>query len=110
MGSEVTEVTSETLDRFVKSKKLALIDCWAEWCMPCRRLSPILAKLATEMGDQVAFGKLDVDDNQKVARNFGIMGIPAMLIFNNGNLVDKIVGVKSKRYLAKVLKKRIESL
>jgi thioredoxin 1 len=107
MNGKVEEVTSKTFDQFIKKKKGVLIDCWAAWCMPCRRVSPIVEKLANLMGEKVAFGKLDVDDNRGIAMRFGIMGIPTLLIFKNGELVEKIVGVKSKRYLTKVLNKYV---
>jgi thioredoxin 1 len=109
MSNEVKEITSKTFDQFIAENKVVLIDCWAPWCGPCRWVSPIVEKLANLMGEKVAFGKLDVDDNRGIARKFGIMGIPTLLMFNNGKLVEKIVGVKSKRHISKVLKRQIES-
>ena len=92
---EITDATlaaklSEAGDRPV------LVDCWAEWCPPCRMLSPIIDSIAAESGGRWVIGKLDVDQNQQTAAKFRIDGIPAMLIFKRGELVEKLVGLQPK--------------
>lgn len=80
-----------------------LVDCFATWCGPCRMLSPIIDELASEVSDY-SFYKLDVDKNENVAREYGIMSIPTLLIFENGELKEKLVGFKSKDELKEILK------
>ena len=94
--SMVKEITDETFDEFVGNNDMVVVDCWAAWCGPCRILSPIVEKLSMENAD-IAFGKLDVDQNMKVPRKYGIRGIPTLLYFKGGNLVNKTVGVMPKK-------------
>jgi thioredoxin 1 len=88
-------INEENFEDFVKKNKVAVIDFWAPWCMPCRALAPIMEELEKEM-DSVAFGKVNVDENVSLARKFGIMSIPTILIFLNGEEVDRIIGYVSK--------------
>ena len=83
---------------------LVVIDCWAPWCMPCRILGPVIEELAGELEGKVVFGKLDVDDNVSTAQNYGVMSIPTLLVFKNGELIDQMVGALPKG----ALKGRIE--
>ena len=92
---KVKVVTNENFDSTVKSNALTIIDCWAEWCGPCRMFSPIIDELAEEYS-KVTFGKLNVDENQTIARRFGIMSIPTTLFFREGELIDTVVGAVSK--------------
>ena len=75
-----------------------VVDCWAAWCAPCRFLSPVIEQLAGERKD-VAFGKLDVDQNKMVAIKYGIMSIPTLLYFKNGKLVNRTVGALPKQMI-----------
>src|SRR6266853_6067604 len=77
-----------------------LVDCWAEWCGPCRMIAPVLDELAAESGGRYQIAKLNVDENPRTASQFDIRSIPTMLIFKNGALVDRIVGVQSKQAIA----------
>jgi len=97
------QMSDKEFDGFVSSNRLVVVDCYADWCMPCRMVSPIIEELTKEM-DNVAFAKLNVDYNQRTAMKFGIMSIPTILIFKEGKLVDQIVGALPK----KALKSRIE--
>lgn len=80
----------------LKSKTPVVIDFWAPWCAPCRVVSPIIEGLAKEYEGKVKVGKLNVDDNNQTAGNFGVMSIPTVLIFKNGQPVKTIVGARSR--------------
>ncbi len=97
------EITDAGFEDILKSDKPLVIDFWAEWCGPCRMVGPIVEELATEYGDRVTIGKVDVDNNQQVSVDFGIRNIPTILIFKNGEVVDKIVGVSPKEVIAEKL-------
>jgi len=91
----VTEVSDESFDEFINGNEIAVVDCWAAWCGPCRMLSPIIEELSKE-NDKVAFGKLNVDENRATPMKFGIMSIPTLLYFKDGQLVDKSIGALPK--------------
>ncbi|MEM2875493.1 MAG: thioredoxin [Candidatus Bathyarchaeia archaeon] len=101
--SEPVEVTDLTFGEFIRSAPLVVIDCWAPWCAPCRFLSPILEDLARTYAGQILFGKLNVDENQKTSLQYGVMSIPTLLVFKDGNLVDRIVGAMPKKMLEQKL-------
>jgi thioredoxin 1 len=101
----VENVTDETFDEFVNANPVAVIDCWAAWCAPCRFLSPVIEELEREHAD-VTFGKLNVDENRVIPMKFGVMSIPTLLYFKDGKLVDKTIGALPK----KALENRIEKI
>ena len=87
------ELTKETFDKEVLKNKLPiLVDFWAPWCVPCRTVSPILEKLSSEYTNKLEFAKLNVDDDQEIATQFDVRGIPCMIIFNNGKELDRVIG------------------
>ena len=98
----VNEILENEFQEKISSGKV-LVDCFATWCGPCRMLSPIIDELAKEI-DTYAFYKLDVDKNENIARQYGIMSIPTLLIFENGELKQTLVGFKSKEELNEILK------
>ena len=91
----------------VRKYPLVVVDCWAPWCAPCRMVAPIIDELAREYAGKVVFGKLNVDENPRIAAEFAIMAIPTMFIFKNGEPVDVIQGALPKPYLEAKLKEWI---
>jgi len=93
------DLTDGTFKDAVQNHPLAVVDCWAPWCGPCRFVSPIIEELARDYAGKIFFGKLNVDEHQAVAVQYGIMSIPTLLVFKNGVLVDKIIGAMPRRML-----------
>ncbi|MFO7631499.1 MAG: thioredoxin [Caldilinea sp.] len=101
-------VTDGTFDDLVvNAEKPVLVDFWAEWCGPCKMIAPVLEELAGELDGQLTIGKLDVDENQNTAFAFGVMSIPTLLLFKNGEPVDRIVGFQPKPALKNRLQKHL---
>ena len=90
------DLSDSDFHEVVKSHPVMVVDFWAPWCGPCRVVSPVLEELSGEMAGKVTFGKLNVDDNPRVAQEFGIQGIPTIMIFKNGEPVDGLVGAAPK--------------
>ncbi|KAF5436788.1 thioredoxin 1 [Candidatus Methanophagaceae archaeon] len=88
----------------VRKYPLIIVDCWAAWCGPCKMIAPIIEELAKEYAGKVVFGKLNVDENPKVASEFGIMAIPTLFVFKNGEPVDVVQGAMPKPYFEAKLK------
>ena len=87
------ELAKDTFEmEVIKSKMPVLVDFWAPWCGPCRLVSPVLDKLSSEYTSKLRFAKLNVDDNQEIASQFDVRGIPCMIIFKNGKEVERIIG------------------
>jgi thioredoxin 1 len=98
------EVTDKTFDETIRNNQLVVVDCWAPWCGPCQMVAPIIEELAKQYAGKVLFGKLNVDENPLIAMRYGIMGIPTLLFFKNGELVDRIVGAIPKQMLEQKIK------
>ena len=93
------KVTDADIETNIKKYPLMVVDCWAPWCGPCRMVGPIIEELAKEMQGKIVFGKLNVDENRATSMKYGIMSIPTLLVFKNGNLVDNIIGAMPKEML-----------
>ena len=107
-GDNVQTFTDSNFDESVlKSGEPVLVDFWAEWCGPCKRLAPTVDALATDYVGKVRVGKLNVDDNPNVASQFQIRGIPTLLLFKGGQVVESVVGLAQKDDLKKAIDKHL---
>jgi thioredoxin 1 len=106
MGKAI-EITDANFEQIIASDKPVLVDFWADWCAPCKMIGPIVEELAGDYEGKAVVGKLDVQENSQVPMKFGIRNIPTLLIFKNGQLVDKQVGVVPKNVLAQKLNSAI---
>ncbi len=96
----ITTLTQDNFTREVlQSPAPVVVDFWAEWCGPCKMLTPILQELADEYNDRVRIGKVNIDEHQDLAAQYGIQSIPTLLVFRQGQVTDQIVGLRSKREL-----------
>lgn len=97
-------VTDQTFDEEVlRSEKPVVVDYWAEWCGPCRQVAPVLEAIADEHGDKIEIVKLNVDENPLTAQRYGILNIPTLGVFRNGEVVKELVGARSKSALLREL-------
>ena len=99
MSENIKELDNGNFDSEVNTSTPVIVDFWAPWCGPCKAIAPILEELANELGDAVKICKVNVDNNQEIARKFEIQAIPTLLIFKNNEVVDKVVGLTSKKDL-----------
>jgi thioredoxin 1 len=102
---ELTETTFE--QEVLKASMPVLVDFWAAWCGPCKMIAPIVEELATEYDGKLKIGKVDVDNNQKIAMQYGIRSIPTLLVFKGGKVVEQIVGAAPKKTLVEKLSKHL---
>jgi thioredoxin 1 len=97
MSEVITQLTDSNFEsEVINSPKPVLVDFWAVWCGPCKMIAPELEKLAAEKNEQLKIGKLNVDDNRETAMKYSISSIPTLLLFKNGEIVKKLIGVMSK--------------
>ena len=106
MQSRIVHVTEATFDSVVTSEQPVLIDFWAPWCGPCRAIAPALEEIASEFGDQVTIGKVNVDEEPALAARFGVRSIPSLMFFLDGELKETLVGAVPKGQIVK----RLEAL
>jgi thioredoxin 1 len=107
--SEPVVIEDASFDKVVLQAKMpVLVDFWAPWCGPCRMVAPVVDELAEEYDGKVSFGKVNVDDNPKIASQYGVMSIPTLILFKNGKPVSNIVGFRPKDELKKNLDTALE--
>lgn len=99
------KITDATIDAAASQYPIFILDCWAEWCGPCRSIGPIIEQLAKEMKGKVVFGKLNVDENMATANKYRISAIPTLMVFKDGKLIDKLVGAYPKPALTAKIQK-----
>jgi thioredoxin 1 len=100
MSEHITNLTEATFDEVVNSStETVVVDFWAEWCGPCKMIAPILDEIAAEQVNVVKVTKLNVDENPGIAQRFGVMSIPTLLVFKDGEVERRIVGAKGKSQL-----------
>lgn len=105
MGNNTVDVTDATFKSDVlESGKTVVVDFWATWCGPCKMVSPVLDEIAGENADKITVAKLDIDQNPSTARDYQVMSIPTMIVFQDGKAVKQIVGAKPKAALLNDLK------
>ena len=104
MAENVTEFTDSNFETEVlKSDKPVLVDFWAEWCMPCRMLAPTIEKLAKDYAGKVKVGKIDTDSNRDVSMKYQISAIPTVILFKDGKVLQKFVGLRQEKEFKEVL-------
>lgn len=101
----ITTMTAENYDALIASGKPVLIDFWAEWCGPCKMLSPIVDEVADEVGDEVCVCKVNVDEQRELAEKYEVMSIPTLILLREGKIADTSVGVRPKETILKMLGK-----
>lgn len=105
--SDIKQITLENFDSVVNGSLPVLVDFWAPWCGPCRSLSPIVDEVADELAGKITVAKCNVDDNQDLAMKFGVMSIPTLVVFKNGEEIDRSVGALPKARLQALLEKHL---
>ena len=104
MADGIVTLTSSTFDEAIRgSQTPILVDFWAEWCGPCKQIAPVLAEIASENKDKITVAKLNVDDHGDIASRFGVMSIPTLILFHQGEPAKRLVGAKGKGQLVQEL-------
>ena len=103
----IVNVSDQSFSGEVESQGTVLVDFWAPWCGPCKMIAPVLEELSSELGDKLKIAKVNVDDNPESASRFGVMSIPTLIIFKDGQPVDKIIGFQPKDSLKNVVNRHL---
>ena len=107
-ASNILVLTAENFPaQVLQSTRPVLVDFWAEWCGPCKMIAPVLDELASEFDGRVSIGKINVDEQQALASQFGVQGIPTLLIFKGGQVIDQVVGLRGKKDLQSRLERAL---
>ena len=108
--SKPIQFTDDNFENEIRDSQVpVLVDFWAEWCGPCRRVSPIVEEIAEEYEGKLKVGKLNVDENPRATSQFGIRSIPTLIIFRNGEPVDKIIGALPKGHIVQLIEENLGS-
>ncbi|MFS1514027.1 thioredoxin [Chengkuizengella sp. SCS-71B] len=103
----IVNVSDQSFKGEVESTGTVLVDFWAPWCGPCKMVAPVLEELDEEIGNELKIAKVNVDDNPESASRFGVMSIPTLIVFKDGEPVDKVVGFQPKDALKSVVSKHL---
>lgn len=103
----VTELNDGNFDTITKSNKLVLVDVWAEWCGPCKMISPIIDEISAEYQGRVLVGKLNADSNRDTVVSLGVRNIPAVFLYKDGEIVEKSIGASSKQKFVELIDKHL---
>ena len=103
----IVNISDQTFKSEVETGGTVLVDFWAPWCGPCRMIAPVLEELDKEIGDRVKIAKLNVDENPESASRFGVMSIPTLIVFKDGQPVDKVIGFQPKDSLKSVVSRHM---
>jgi thioredoxin 1 len=106
MGKTI-ELTDSNFDQYVNTDKPVLVDFWAEWCGPCKMIGPVVEELAGEYDGKAVIAKLNVDENPTMTAKFGVRSIPTLLVFKNGQIVDKQIGAVPKSVLSQKIQAQL---
>ncbi len=96
--------TANFEDEVLKAEKPVLVDFYADWCGPCRMMAPVVEKLAEELAGEAVIGKLNVDDCEEIAMKYGVMNIPTIILFKNGQEINRVIGAQTKEVLEKLVR------
>ncbi len=105
--AKTIEITDANFDEIINTNKPVLVDFWAEWCGPCKMIGPVVEELAGDFDGKAVVGKVNVDENPDVSAKFGIRSIPTLLVFKDGEIVDKQIGAVPKQVLAQKLEAQL---
>ncbi|NQW27982.1 MAG: thioredoxin [Flammeovirgaceae bacterium] len=105
--SKPLEITDANFSEVINTDKPVLVDFWAEWCGPCKMIGPIVEELANDFEGKAVIGKVDVDTNPEISAKYGIRSIPTLLVFKNGEIVDKQIGAVSKSILSQKIEAQL---
>lgn len=103
----ITELNDNNFKTIIEQNQLVLVDVWAEWCGPCKMVSPIVDEISVDLQGKVFVGKLDADANKETLGQLGVRNIPTLLLYKNGEVVDKLVGAVSKQKLTDMINTHI---
>jgi thioredoxin 1 len=109
MASDKVQVITDSNfgDTVLQASQPVLVDFWAEWCMPCRRIAPTVDALAADLDGRAVVGKMNVDENPRTPMQYSVRGIPTLLVFKSGQVVDQVVGVVTREQLASIMEKHL---
>jgi len=103
MSDNVIELNDSNFEEYVSKEKPVLVDFWAEWCGPCKMLTPTIEELANDFSDKAVVAKVNVDQSPSIAQKYSIRSIPSILFFKNGSVQQQLVGVVPKEEMAKII-------